>query len=213
MPQKERLRVWKGELKKTSGGLTKKDLIKNKRGKIVSKKKSEHAVGDENNLGSWLRGKGDKFQGKPKGYKKDADDDEKDDEKLAEVPQKKPKLRLKLKAPKKRPPPPKKPAPAKAQRPKKTRNKPMVAGEKKEYGKISVGNIYGAADEKKDEEEALANIRKDLKKSGMTDAQIDKILSGGGSKLAAKVRKMLKASKRRGKRRTKKQLLQDVLDL
>ena len=74
MPQKERLRVWKGELKKTSGGLTKKDLIKNKRGKIVSKKKSEHAVGDENNLGSWLRGKGDKFQGKPKGYKKDADD-------------------------------------------------------------------------------------------------------------------------------------------
>ena len=215
MPQKERLRVWKGELKKTSGGLTKKDLIKNKRGKIVSKKKSEHAVGDENNLGSWLRGKGDKFQGKPKGYKKDADDDEKDDEKLAEVPQKKPKLRLKLKPPppKKRPPPPKKPAPAKAQRPKKTRNKPMVAGEKKEYGKISVGNIYGAADEKKDEEEALANIRKDLKKSGMTDAQIDKILSGGGSKLAAKVRKMLKASKRRGKRRTKKQLLQDVLDL
>ena len=213
MPQKERLRVWKGELKKTSGGLTKKDLIKNKRGKIVSKKKSNQAVGDENNLGSWLRGKGDKFQGKPKGYKKDADDDEKDDEKLAEVPQKKPKLRLKLKAPKKRPPPPKKPAPAKAQRPKKTRNKPMVAGEKKEYGKISVGNIYGAADEKKDEEEALANIRKDLKKSGMTDAQIDKILSGGGSKLAAKVRKMLKASKRRGKRRTKKQLLQDVLDL
>ena len=215
MPQKERLRVWKGELKKTSGGLTKKDLIKNKRGKIVSKKKSEHAVGDENNLGSWLRGKGDKFQGKPKGYKKDAGEDEKDDEKLAEVPQKKPKLRLKLqtKAPKKRPPPPKKPAPAKAQRPKKTRNKPMVAGEKKEYGKISVGNIYGAADEKKDEEEALANIRKDLKKSGMTDAQIDKILSGGGSKLAAKVRKMLKASKRRGKRRTKKQLLQDVLDL
>ena len=217
MPQKERMRVWKGELKKTSGGLTKKDLIKNKRGKIVSKKKSEQAVGDENNLGSWLRGKGDKFQGKPKGYKKDAGEDEKDDEKLAEVPQKKPKLRLKLKlqtkAPKKRPPPPKKPAPAKAQRPKKTRNKPMVAGEKKEYGKISVGNIYGAADEKKDEEEALANIRKDLKKSGMTDAQIDKILSGGGSKLAAKVRKMLKASKRRGKRRTKKQLLQDVLDL
>ena len=233
MPQKERLRVWKGELKKTSGGLTKKDLIKNKRGKIVSKKKSNQAVGDENNLGSWLRGKGDKFQGKPKGYKKDADEDEKDDEKLAEVPQKKPKLRLKLKPPppKKRPPPPKKArpvvvdltdspvkakkpaAPAKAQRPKKTRNVPMVAGEKKEYGKISVGNIYGAADEKKDEEEALANIRKDLKKSGMTDAQIDKILSGGGSKLAAKVRKMLKASKRRGKRRTKKQLLQDVLDL
>ena len=40
MPQNERLRVWKGELKKTSGGLTKGDLIKNKRGKIVSKKRS-----------------------------------------------------------------------------------------------------------------------------------------------------------------------------
>ena len=215
MPQKERMRVWKGELKKTSGGLTKNDLVNNKRGKIVSKKKSNQAVGDENNLGSWLRGKGDKFQGKPKGYKKDADDDEKDDEKLAEVPQKKPKLRLKLKPPKKRPPPPKKPAPAKAQRPKKTRNKPMVAGEKKEYGKISVGNIHAPseAETKKKHEAQEASFRASLKKDGMTDAQIDKILSGGGSKLAAKVRKMLKASKRRGKRRTKKQLLQDVLDL
>ena len=215
MPQKERMRVWKGELKKTSGGLTKKDLVKNKRGKIVSKKKSSQAVGDENNLGSWLRGKGDKFQGKPKGYKKDADEDEKDDEKLAEVPQKKPKLRLKLKPPppKKRPPPPKKPAPAKAQRPKKTRNVPMVAGEKKEYGKISVGNIYGAADKKKALSDSMKAYRKILEKRGLSKAEIDKMLSGGGSRIAAKVRKLLKASKRRGKRRTKKQLLQDVLDL
>jgi hypothetical protein len=232
MPQKERMRVWKGELKKTSGGLTKNDLIKNKRGKIVSKKKSNHAVGDENNLGSWLRGKGDKFQGKPKGYKKDAED-EKDDEKLAEVPQKKPKLRLKLKPPppKKRPPPPKKArpvvvdltdspvkakkpaAPAKAQRPKKTRNVPMVAGEKKEYGKISVGNIYGAADKKKALSDSMKAYRKILEKRGLSKAEIDKMLSGGGSSIAAKVRKLLKASKRRGKRRTKKQLLQDVLDL
>ena len=52
MPQKERLRVFRGELKKTSGGLTKGDLIKNKRGKIVSRRKSTQAVGDENNLGS-----------------------------------------------------------------------------------------------------------------------------------------------------------------
>jgi hypothetical protein len=36
----ERLLVWKGTLKKTSGGLTKKDLKKNKQGKIVSKKAS-----------------------------------------------------------------------------------------------------------------------------------------------------------------------------
>ena len=32
-------KVWHGTLKKTSGGLTKKDLMKNKRGKIVSKKR------------------------------------------------------------------------------------------------------------------------------------------------------------------------------
>ena len=209
MPQKERLRVFKGELKKTSGGLTKGDLIKNKRGKIVSRRKSTQAVGDENNLGSWLRGKGDKFQGKPKGYKKDAEKDEKEEEKLAEVPvqkpKPKPKLRLKLQLPK--------PAAAPKQRPKKTRNAPMVAGEKKDYGKVSVGNIQGAADKKKDAEAAEARFRKDLKDEGMTDAQIEKILSGGSSRLAAKVRKLLKASKRRGKRRTKKQLLQDVLDL
>ena len=59
MPQNERQRVWKGELKKTSGGLRKQDLIKNKRGKLVSRKKSEQA-GSQNNLGSWLREKGKK---------------------------------------------------------------------------------------------------------------------------------------------------------
>ena len=85
MPQKERLRVWRDEIKQTSGGLTKVDLIRNKRGKIVSRKKSSQAVGDANNLGSWLRGKGDQFQGKPKGYKAPEKDD-RDDEKLAEVP-------------------------------------------------------------------------------------------------------------------------------
>ena len=65
MPQSERLRVWKGELKKTSGGLRKQDLMKNKRGKIVSKKKSEAAKKNkENNLGQWLRSKGDQFLSK-----------------------------------------------------------------------------------------------------------------------------------------------------
>ena len=34
----ERLRVWNGTLDKTSGGLTKNDLMKNKRGLIVSKR-------------------------------------------------------------------------------------------------------------------------------------------------------------------------------
>ena len=52
MPQTERMRVWKGELKKTTGGLRKQDLMKNKRGKIVSRKKSEAAKKNkENNLG------------------------------------------------------------------------------------------------------------------------------------------------------------------
>ena len=65
MPQNERQRVWKGEMSKTSGGLTKKDLIKNKRGKIVSKKKSEAArKNKENNLGEWLRNKKDGFLSK-----------------------------------------------------------------------------------------------------------------------------------------------------
>ncbi len=39
----ERLRVWNGSLKMTSGGLTKKDLKKNKQGNIVSKKASAAA--------------------------------------------------------------------------------------------------------------------------------------------------------------------------
>ena len=65
MPQSERLRVWKGELKRTSGGLTIDDLIKNKRGKIVSKRKSEAAKKNkDNNLGQWLRSKGDQFLSK-----------------------------------------------------------------------------------------------------------------------------------------------------
>lgn len=34
----EKMMVWNGEKKKTSSGLTKKDLMKNKHGKIVSKK-------------------------------------------------------------------------------------------------------------------------------------------------------------------------------
>ena len=35
-----RRQVWNGTAQKTSGGLTRNDLMKNKRGKIVSKKKS-----------------------------------------------------------------------------------------------------------------------------------------------------------------------------
>jgi hypothetical protein len=59
MSSNQRLEVWRGTRAKTSGGLTKADLTKNKRGKIVSKKKS-HQAGSQNNLGSWLREKGKK---------------------------------------------------------------------------------------------------------------------------------------------------------
>ena len=51
---KQRLDVWNGSRDKTSGGLRKSDLTKNKRGKIVSKKKSGQASA-QNNLGTWLR--------------------------------------------------------------------------------------------------------------------------------------------------------------
>ena len=225
MPQKERLRVWRNELKKTSGGLTRDQLTKNKRGKIVSRKKSGQAVGDANNLGSWLRGKGDKFAGKPKGL------DEKEEEKLAEVPAKKTKVKQaapkkKQVAPKKVPVAPKKvPVPKKkkvvvvdltdspVKAPKKPKKKkklePMMPGEKKSSN-ISVGNII--APTKVDEEKEKA-MYEELRKMGMSDKEIKDALGGGFSSLAGKVRRLLKASKRRGKRRTKKQLLQDVLDL
>ena len=215
MPQKERLRVWRNELKKTSGGLTRDQLTKNKRGKIVSRKKSGQAVGAANNLGSWLRGKGDKFAGKPKGL------DEKEEEKLAEVPAKKTKAAPKKEkaAPKKKQAAPKKKAavvdltdsPVKAEKPKPKKKKlePMLPGEKKS-SKISVGNILGKEERDRDAE---AHQRKVMLRMGFTNKEIDDALSGGRLSLAGKVRRMLKASKRRGKRRTKKQLLQDVLDL
>ena len=42
-PGKAKRLVWQGKLKKTPSGLTKKDLVKNKYGKIVSRKK--HSLG------------------------------------------------------------------------------------------------------------------------------------------------------------------------
>ena len=57
---KQRLEVWRGVRAKTSGGLRKSDLTKNKRGKIVSKKKSQQAA-NQNNLGDHLRQKGKKM--------------------------------------------------------------------------------------------------------------------------------------------------------
>ena len=59
MSSAQRLAVFRGDRLKTSGGLFRKDLIKNKRGKIVSKKKSGQAR-DQNNLGKWLRSDNEK---------------------------------------------------------------------------------------------------------------------------------------------------------
>ena len=113
-------------------------------------------MGTENNLGSWLRSKGDKFSGKPKGFKADVSDD-RDDEKLAVVPEKpkpKPKVAKKVVKPKvaKKVAKPKvakkvvKPKVAKKvvhKVPKKSpKVGPMKPGEVKDLSKISVGNIY-----------------------------------------------------------------------
>ena len=67
----QRLEVWRGLRAKTSGGLTKADLVKNKRGKIVSKKKSTQAF-QQNNLGDFLRKKGTKVPKEEMLYKKGA---------------------------------------------------------------------------------------------------------------------------------------------
>ena len=59
MSSKQRREVWAGTRTRTSGGLTKSMMVKNKRGKLVSKKKSTQAA-SQNNLGSWLRTTGKK---------------------------------------------------------------------------------------------------------------------------------------------------------
>jgi len=165
MPQSERVRVWKGELKKTSGGLTKPMLMKNKRGKIVSKRKSEAAKKkNANNLGEWLRSKGDQFLSKGlkqenivrkgKAGRKAFKQEKKEvpEEKQAEVPATKPKP---VPKPKKKAVPKKKvakvakvaPAP-----PKITKLAPVGPGQKpKDRTKISAGNIIKTADFSKKE--------------------------------------------------------------
>ena len=65
----QRQAVWKGRLRKTSGGLTRDDLMLNRSGRIVSKRKSL-AASKVNNLGDWLRNKGQKFKDVPAKAKK-----------------------------------------------------------------------------------------------------------------------------------------------
>ena len=162
MPQNERQRVWKGEIKKTSGGLTKAMLMKNSRGKIVSRKKSEAAKkNNENNLAGWLRKKGEKFlsKGVTAEHVVRKDKRKKKLQKLAlpssgTVPKKKldskktvvvlpkPKPKAKPAAPKPKPKP--KPKKKKKGPPVIVDQAPEKAGEVADTSKISVGNIIAA---------------------------------------------------------------------
>ena len=151
MPQKERLRVWRGELKKTAGGLTKADLIKNKRGRIVSKKKSLTSKVN-NNLKGWLREKGDSFggklkdAGKPLPAKKGQGKKKKAAAPKAAAPKPKPKPQVKKPAPKPNKQTPKKQAPK--QKPKKQKKSPKKAGEAPDLSKVDIGNILVKKKEK-----------------------------------------------------------------
>ena len=133
MPSRpDRIRVWRGEIKRTKGGLTKDDMMKNKSGKIVSRRRSAAAKGNSN-LGNWLRTKGQKFTDKPKAVQVQ--------KKAVPVPKKKP--APKKPAPKK--PAPKKPAPKKPA-PKKKKREVISLLDDDEHGvignpKISVSNI------------------------------------------------------------------------
>ena len=172
MPQAERQRVWKGELKKTSGGLRKQDLMKNSRGKIVSRKKSEAAKKnkDKNNLAGWLRQKGEQFMSKgvtaehvvrkdkrkkkleklslPGGTVEPVAKKKLDSKKtIVVLPKPKPKPVVQKPKPKpvvQKPKP--KPKPKKSSGPKITKLEPIKPGEDKDLSKVSVGNILPEVD-------------------------------------------------------------------
>ena len=65
----QRRLVWGGKMRKTTGGLSRDDLVLNRHGRIVSKRKSQ-AASKVNNLGNWLRNKGQKFGDVPQLAKK-----------------------------------------------------------------------------------------------------------------------------------------------
>ena len=78
----------------------------NRHGKIVSKRKSLAATG-ANTLGQWLRAEGDKFEGKPKGFKAEEQKPKPKKQAPPKKPVPKPKPVAKKVAPKKVAPPPK----------------------------------------------------------------------------------------------------------
>jgi hypothetical protein len=67
-----RVQVWRGHAKKTSGGLRKKDLMKNREGRIVSRKMHRRAKRRDNPLSEWIAEakRGDGPFGKKKGRKR-----------------------------------------------------------------------------------------------------------------------------------------------
>jgi hypothetical protein len=65
----QRRLVWSGKMRRTTGGLTRDDLMLNRSGRIVSKKKSQ-AASKVNNLGTWLRVSGQGFKEVPSNAKK-----------------------------------------------------------------------------------------------------------------------------------------------
>ena len=146
---KQRLEVWHGIREKTSGGLRKSDLIKNKRGKIVSKRKSGQAH-DQNNLKGFLREKGKSVPKDAMLYKKGA----------KKAPAAKPAVKTLTPKKKKKQPPKiaaKKPAPPKVQVKKKPAPKKKKLASKKKgnpdinpitkqpYAKKKAGYVTGAA--------------------------------------------------------------------
>ena len=157
MSSRQRLEVWNGTRKKTSGGLTKQDLIKNKRGKLVSKRKSEQAA-DKNNLGAFLRASGAKMKKNEMLHKKGAAAPEsKPAPKPAKAaPKPAPKKAAPKAAPKKAAPKkaaPKKTAPkksaAKAAAPKKAAPKKVVRAEAKYVKKGKINPLTKQPYEKK----------------------------------------------------------------
>ena len=150
----QRSQVWLGTRAKTSGGLTKSMLVKNKRGKLVSKKKSEHAS-SQNNLGSWLREKGKKVEKAQMLRKKSAPPPDAPKKKAV---QKKPapsKKAVKKAAPKPKPAPKAAPKPAPVAQPKKqpkiVRKQAQAAPKRKKVKKKSnINPVTQQPYEKKD---------------------------------------------------------------
>ena len=128
MPSRpDRVRVWNGEIKRTRGGLLRIDLVKNKAGKLVSKRRSQSARA-ASNLGAWIRQKGQKFKDIPEGAVKGAAKAIKPKPKPPQKPPQKPKKAEPKPVPK---PSPKLPKPKKSEPKKRAVAKPAAAPPRK----------------------------------------------------------------------------------